>query len=79
VAHDVRFHRTGRKQLHHPVVGDLDLSLEAMELPGEDLTDPAYTAEPGSPSQDSLNLLASWAPTVAQLDQAETADATEQP
>jgi transcriptional regulator with XRE-family HTH domain len=78
-AHDVRFHRTGRKQLHHPVVGDLDLSFEAMELPGEDLTVLAYTAEPGSPSQDSLNLLASWAATLAQLDQAETADATEQP
>ena len=78
-AHDVRFHRTGRKQLHHPVVGDLDLSFEAMELPGEDLTVLAYTAEPGSPSQDSLNLLASWAATVAQGDQAETADATEQP
>ena len=78
-AHDVRFHRTGRKQLHHPVVGDLDLSFEAMELPGEDLTVLAYTAEPGSPSQDALNLLASWAATVAQLDQAETADATEQP
>lgn len=78
-AHDVRFHRTGRKQLHHPVVGDLDLSFEAMELPGEDLTVLAYTAEPGSPSQDSLNLLASWAATVAGLDQAETADATEQP
>jgi transcriptional regulator with XRE-family HTH domain len=78
-AHDVRFHRTGRKQLHHPVVGDLDLSFEAMELPGEDLTVLAYTAEPGSASQDSLNLLASWAATVAHLDQAETADATEQP
>jgi hypothetical protein len=77
-AHDVRFHRTGRKQLHHPVVGDLDLSFEAMELPGGDLTVLAYTAEPGSPSQDSLNLLASWAATVAQLDQAETADSTEQ-
>ena len=50
-----------------------------MELPGEDLTVLAYTAEPGSPSQDSLNLLASWAATVAKLDQAETADAAEQP
>ena len=78
-AHDVRFHRTGRKQLHHPVVGDLDLSFEAMELPGEDLTFLAYTAEPGSPSQDALNLLASWAATVAQLDQAEAAEVTEQP
>ena len=50
-----------------------------MELPGEDLTFLAYTAEPGSPSQDALNLLASWAATVAQLDQPETAEATDQP
>lgn len=63
-AHNVRFHRTGRKQLRHPVVGDLDLSYEAMELPGEDLTVLVYTAEPGSPSQDALNLLASWSVTV---------------
>jgi MmyB-like transcription regulator ligand binding domain len=29
----VQFHRTGRKRLHHPVVGDLDLTYEAMEFP----------------------------------------------
>jgi hypothetical protein len=63
-AHNVRFHRTGSKRLHHPVVGDLDLSYEAMELPGEDLSLLAYTAEPGSPSHDALNLLASWAATL---------------
>lgn len=63
-AHDVRFHRSGRKQLRHPVVGDLDLSFEAMELPGEDLTMLVYTAEPGSPSQEALDLLASWAATL---------------
>ena len=27
-AHDVRLHRTGVKQFHHPVVGDLDLNFE---------------------------------------------------
>lgn len=63
-AHDVRFHRSGRKQLRHPVVGDLDLSFEAMELPGEDLTMLVYTAEPASPSQEALDLLASWAATL---------------
>ena len=63
-AHDVRFHRRGRKQLRHLVVGDLDLSFEAMELPGEDLTMVVYTAEPGSPSQEALDLLASWAATL---------------
>lgn len=65
-AHNVRFHRTGRKQLRHPVVGDLDLSFEAMELPGEDLTLLVYTAERASPSQQALDLLASWAATLDQ-------------
>ena len=32
-AHNVRLHRTGVKHLHHPVVGDLELTYEAMELP----------------------------------------------
>lgn len=27
------YHRAGRKRLHHPIVGDLDLSFEALELP----------------------------------------------
>jgi transcriptional regulator with XRE-family HTH domain len=63
-AHDVRFHRTGRKTLNHPVVGELDLSYEAFELPAEPgLTMLVYTAEPASKTQDALNLLASWAAT----------------
>ncbi|MEQ4209709.1 hypothetical protein [Actinopolymorpha sp. B9G3] len=32
-AHNVRFHRTGVKKLHHPVVGDLDLNFEAHGVP----------------------------------------------
>jgi transcriptional regulator with XRE-family HTH domain len=63
-AHDVRFHRTGVKRFHHPVVGDLTLSYEALELPADPgLTIFAYTAEPNSPSHDALNLLASWTST----------------
>ena len=61
-AHDVRLHRTGRKHIHHPVVGDLHLEFEVMALhadPGLDLV--AFTAEPGSPDDDGLRLLASWA------------------
>ena len=66
-AHNVRFHRTGTKHLHHSVVGDLELSYEAMELTSDPgLTFLAYTAEPGSPSADALKMLASWAAT-AQL------------
>jgi hypothetical protein len=72
-AHNVRFHRSGVKQLHHPVVGDLSLAFEALDLAADaGLRISAYTAEPGSPSEDALNLLASWAAT---LDQAETAQA----
>ena len=65
-AHDVKFHRTGAKKLHHPVVGELTLDYEAMELPGDNgQRILVYTAEPGSPSDDGLRLLASWAPTSA--------------
>jgi hypothetical protein len=64
-AHNVRFHRTGVKHLHHPVVGDLTLTYEALELPADaGLTISTYSAEPGSPSLDALNLLASWAATL---------------
>ena len=61
-AHDVRLHRTGIKRLHHPVVGDMTLAYEALNCPPTtDCALNAYTAEPGSPSADALNLLASWA------------------
>ena len=61
-AHYVRLHRTGSKTLHHPVVGDLELAYEVMELPADPgLVLNVYTVEPASPSADALNLLASWA------------------
>jgi hypothetical protein len=31
-AHNVRLHQTGAKRFHHPVVGDLTLTFEMMEL-----------------------------------------------
>jgi transcriptional regulator with XRE-family HTH domain len=63
-AHNVKFHRTGVKTLHHPLVGDLTLSYEALELPGDGgQRILVYTAEPASPSQEALNLLASWSAT----------------
>ena len=64
-AHDVRLHRTGAKRFAHPVVGELSLAFDAMELPADlGLTLTAYTAEPGSPSEEKLTLLASWAATL---------------
>lgn len=63
-AHNVRFHRTGLKKFHHPVVGDLELTFEAMEFPAHPgLTLLVYVAPVGSPTADSLKLLASWAAT----------------
>jgi hypothetical protein len=63
-AHDVRVHDTGRKRIRHPLVGELDLTYESLELvadPGLSLF--AFTAEPGSRSEEGLRLLASWAAT----------------
>jgi transcriptional regulator with XRE-family HTH domain len=63
-AHDVKFHRNGTKTLHHPLVGDLTLAYEALELLGDNgQRILVYTAEPGSPSHEGLNLLASWPAT----------------
>lgn len=62
--HNVRFHRTGMKKIHHPIVGDLDLQFEAMEFPSDPgLVMIVYTAETGTPSADALRLLATWAAT----------------
>ncbi|HEY3466554.1 MAG TPA: helix-turn-helix transcriptional regulator [Amycolatopsis sp.] len=59
---DVRLHRSGRKRMHHPVVGRLDLDVESMELPAEPgLLLTVYTAPPGTATADGLALLASWA------------------
>jgi transcriptional regulator with XRE-family HTH domain len=77
-AHNVRFHRSGVKHLHHPIVGDLTLAFESMELTADQgLRLNAYSAEPGSPSQDALNLLASWTATADQHEPAEAARAAD--
>jgi len=66
-AHNVRFHRTGIKRFHHPVVGDLTLTFEALDLAADaGLRISAYSAEPGTPSDDALRLLDSWAATLAE-------------
>jgi transcriptional regulator with XRE-family HTH domain len=72
--HNVRLHQTGAKPFHHPVVGDLTLTFEMMELaadPGLNLL--TFTAEPGSKSEEALNLLGSWSATVEQEQAAPTA------
>src|SRR3546814_17114239 len=51
--HIVKSHTTGTKKLNHPVVGELSLDFESLQLPGDPgQTITSYTAEPNSPSQD---------------------------
>ena len=63
-AHNVRLHTKGVKRFNHPVVGELELSFDRLEVaadPGVMIV--AYTAEPGSRSAEAFGLLASWAAT----------------
>lgn len=60
-AHNVKFHTTAAKKLRHPAVGELELTGEALTLPGDQgLTIITYTVEPRSASEQALNFLASW-------------------
>lgn len=62
--HDVKIHRSGVKRLRHPLVGDLALPYEALELPADPgLRINTYTPEPDSPERQALNLLAGWTTT----------------
>jgi hypothetical protein len=73
-SHDVRFHRSGTKRLHHPLVGDLMLAYESLELPADrSLTLVTYSAEPGSASEAALHELAGWSATRAKLSAVEAA------
>jgi transcriptional regulator with XRE-family HTH domain len=75
-AHNVRFHNTGVKHFHHPVVGELHLNFNRFDLAADPgLTIFTYAAEPGSRSEEALKLLGSWAATV---DPAESVRATDQ-
>jgi transcriptional regulator with XRE-family HTH domain len=66
-AHNVRFHQTGTKRIHHPVVGALSLRYEAMDLAADaGLTLSVYTADGDPASEQALAILASWAATPAQ-------------
>jgi transcriptional regulator with XRE-family HTH domain len=67
-AHDVRFHRVATKQMHHPLVGDLTLTFEAMELPADPgLSVMTYSAEPGSRSAERISELGGWSSTREKL------------
>ncbi|MGI5223933.1 helix-turn-helix transcriptional regulator [Actinoallomurus sp. CA-142502] len=62
-SHDVRIRHEGVKRLNHPEVGRVEMTFRDLSLPlpqraVHDLI--IYTAEPGTPSEDRLKLLASW-------------------
>ncbi len=66
--HDVRFHRTGTKCVHHPLVGDLVLAYEVLALPADPgLEIVTYSAEPGSSSESALKELAGWSAARSRL------------
>jgi hypothetical protein len=66
--HDVRFHRSGSKRFRHPLVGDLTLAYEALDLPADTgLTLVTYSGEPGSSTEAALQELERWSATRAKL------------
>ncbi|GAA1633780.1 helix-turn-helix transcriptional regulator [Brevibacterium sanguinis] len=63
-SHDIRIRHEGTKRLQHPEVGEIELTYQSVVLPTgkrarHDLS--IYTAEPGSPHEESLKLLSSLA------------------
>ncbi len=61
-SHNVGVHLTSTKRMHHPVAGELELTGEALVLPGDTgLTIITYTVEPATSSAQALQFLASWA------------------
>ncbi|WP_435060523.1 helix-turn-helix domain-containing protein [Streptomyces sp. bgisy060] len=61
-AHTVTDKGHGTKRLRHPLVGEMTLAYETLKVSGSDpdLALVTYHAEPGTPSADSLRLLAQW-------------------
>lgn len=62
-SHDVRIRFEGVKRLNHPEVGRLEMAFRSLNLPVpqravRELV--VYAAEPGTPAEDRLKLLASW-------------------
>lgn len=58
--HDVRFHISSTKRVCCSLVGEIELTGDALDL-GDGLTVIAYTAAPGSRAQEQLDFLNRWA------------------
>jgi hypothetical protein len=77
-SHDVHVFRESTKRLNHPLVGDLELDQETMNLPDEGgLSVVVYSAPPNTPAEDGLKLLAGWSATAAQDQDTDTHTHTE--
>jgi transcriptional regulator with XRE-family HTH domain len=60
-AHRVKLHHTATKRMHHTVAGDLELTGEALHLPGDPgLTIITYTWEPASATAEAIAFLDSF-------------------
>jgi MmyB-like transcription regulator ligand binding domain len=71
----VRFHATAAKNFLHPVVGELSLSFNRLDVAADQgLTLFVYAAEPGTRSAEALNLLGSWTATADLTESVETPD-----
>ncbi|WP_263091913.1 helix-turn-helix domain-containing protein [Curtobacterium sp. RIT-PI-V] len=61
-SYNVRLHTSATKTLHNPVVGEIEVTGEALTLASEpDVTIITYVTEPASVSEERLRVLASWA------------------
>lgn len=58
--HNVKHHRTATKGIHNSLVGDIELTGEALELAGDGLVIVTYVAEPDSAAAQALDFLATW-------------------
>jgi MmyB-like transcription regulator ligand binding domain len=59
---DVFRHAHGSKLLHHPIVGEITIFYESLIPDGDpEISIAMHTVEPGSPSEQNMRLLASWA------------------
>jgi transcriptional regulator with XRE-family HTH domain len=61
--HDVDARCRGLKRFHHPVVGELVVHTETLQLHDGDRWLYAYAVEPGSRSSEAMQLLGTWAAT----------------
>ncbi|WP_416222967.1 helix-turn-helix domain-containing protein [Streptomyces sp. VB1] len=67
--HNVKEKGHGIKVLRHPLVGELTLSYETLNLPDDEEQHlVTYHAEPGSESAQALRLLASWGADAGRVD-----------